>query len=118
MAPTTRIELVAAIGVIADQIDHRHGNPPGTALRGIYMWYWPAAGCEIDTLTALHRDAVELLAATQADEPTPMGVNPIVVADRECACGRPILNDTEPACDRCTPIVNGPQRHNGNTETA
>jgi hypothetical protein len=40
----------------------------------------------------------------------------VALADRQCHCGRPILNNTN-ACDRCTPIVNGPQQQpNGTVE--
>jgi hypothetical protein len=35
-----------------------------------------------------------------------------------CACGREILDNTARACDRCTPVINGPKQPNGNTETA
>jgi hypothetical protein len=41
----------------------------------------------------------------------------VVVADRQCHCGREILDNAD-ACDRCQPIVNGPEQPNGNTETA
>jgi hypothetical protein len=41
----------------------------------------------------------------------------VAVADRQCTCGREILNNAN-ACDRCTPVLNGHQHPNGNTETA
>jgi hypothetical protein len=40
------------------------------------------------------------------------------VADRACLCGREILDDGADTCDRCAPVIDGPQRCNGNTDTA
>jgi hypothetical protein len=34
----------------------------------------------------------------------------VAVADRQCACGRPILTDHDTACDRCTPVINGSEK--------
>jgi hypothetical protein len=126
MTPTTRTELITAIGKIAEQIDHLTGAPPGSAIRGIYFWFWPAADCDLDTLQALHRDALELLVAAQAEKPSqalcdaitqhPAMVS-VAVADRQCACGREILDDAI-ACDRCQPILNGPERPTSDSGTA
>jgi hypothetical protein len=38
------------------------------------------------------------------------------IAKRYCVCRRPIFDDAE-TCDRCQPIINGPQT-NGDTQTA
>lgn len=45
-------------------------------------------------------------------------VSVVVVADRQCGCGRDIFDNAD-ACDRCQPVIDGPNRQpNGNTNTA
>lgn len=61
VAPTPADTLRSEIAAICEQIDRRTGAKPGTAERGTYFWFWPRTDC-IDTLTALHRDAVTFLA--------------------------------------------------------
>jgi hypothetical protein len=56
-------------------------------------------------------------AAVKADETYRRREVSVAVADRQCACGREILDNAD-ACDRCQPIVNGPEQPNGNTENA
>ena len=48
---------------LAAQIDRRLGNPPGTAERAIYFWFWPRVD-DLDVLTALHADAARFLLDT------------------------------------------------------
>jgi len=53
----------AEITELAAQIDRRLGNPPGTAERAIYFWFWPRVD-DLDVLTALHADAARFLLDT------------------------------------------------------
>jgi hypothetical protein len=47
---------------IAAQLDRRHGDPPGTAVRAIFLWLWPPEDCHAaDVLAALHAEAVGFL---------------------------------------------------------
>ena len=56
--------LRSEIAQVCLQIDRRLHNPPGTAERGLYFWYWPPVpSLGADTLAALRADAVEFLAA-------------------------------------------------------
>ena len=63
IAPEPCETLRAEITELAAQIDRRLGNPPGTAERGIYFWYWPRVD-DLDVLTALHADAARFLLDT------------------------------------------------------
>ncbi|MCB1290350.1 hypothetical protein [Mycolicibacterium sp.] len=63
IAPEPSEILRAEITELAAQIDRRLGNPPGTAERGIYFWYWPRVD-DLDVLTALHADAARFLLDT------------------------------------------------------
>jgi hypothetical protein len=45
------------------------------------------------------------------------GQTAVIVADRQCACGREILNDTADTCDRCQNVIDGPpKRHSRDDE--
>lgn len=60
LADTLKVEIAA----LCKQIDARTGAPPGSALRGIYFWLWPATdNHSVEVLTSLHADAVRVLAA-------------------------------------------------------
>lgn len=62
MAPSPEDVLRLEIAEVCAQIDLRLGNPPGTAARGIYFWFWPPGSVTSPTvLTRLHADAVVLL---------------------------------------------------------
>ena len=71
IAPEPSEILRAEITELAAQIDRRLGNPPGTAERAIYFWFWPRVD-DLDVLTRLHADAVGFLAAALTD-PDPKG---------------------------------------------
>lgn len=60
--------LAVRIAEVCAEIDTRLGNPPGTAERGCYFWYGPPPCPDLgpDVLTALHRDAVTMLAGIVA----------------------------------------------------
>jgi hypothetical protein len=54
--------LRAEIEQVAAQLDRRHGDPPDTALRAIYLWLWPPQDCRsAEVLAALHAEAVGFL---------------------------------------------------------
>ena len=54
--------LVDGIAQACAEIDARLGNRPGTAERGCYFWYWPPHPAQtVETLAALHADAVAFL---------------------------------------------------------
>ena len=63
IAPEPSEILRAEITELAAQIDRRLGNPPGTAERAIYFWFWPRVD-DLDVLTALHADAARFLLDT------------------------------------------------------
>ena len=66
VAPTPAETLRRDISELARQIDTRLGNPPGTAERGIYFWFWPRVD-DLGVLVALHADAVNFLAGVVAE---------------------------------------------------
>jgi hypothetical protein len=107
----SRATLVADIKTIANQLDKINGTAPGTALKAIYYWLWPPEICGIESLQALHRDAVALLAAAQAGDLENWHAF-LPAADDACpCCGREIFDDTADICDRCAPTITPPERH-------
>jgi hypothetical protein len=66
-----------------------------------------------------HPGRADAAGAASGNKPTSVKSVGVVVADRQCHCGRHILNTTDNTCDRCTPIVDGPQpQTNGDRGTA
>ncbi|MGO9100111.1 MAG: hypothetical protein ACLP9Y_11975 [Mycobacterium sp.] len=55
---------------VCAEIDRRHGNPAGTAERGVYFWLWPwSESIAIDTLQNLLNDARVYLATGRFPPP-------------------------------------------------
>jgi len=62
VAPDPAGVLQREIAEVCVQIDGRLGNPRGTAERGVYFWHWPPHPAQtVETLAALHADAVAFL---------------------------------------------------------
>jgi hypothetical protein len=67
----------------------------------------------IDGLSAVGRRAISDARDRLDNQPQD------AVADRHCACDRPIFDDQATSCDRCAPVIDGPQpQPNGDSETA
>lgn len=66
-------QLIDETRQLADMIDRRIGNPPGTTERAIYLWWWPPTPTtSLDCLRTLHADAVEILHRLTCDDVSPV----------------------------------------------
>ena len=73
VAPTEAEILADEIRAVCHQIDRRHGNAPGTAEKGLYLWLWPPDPLpDVGVLIRLHSDALMYLyALTNIEKETP-----------------------------------------------